>query len=352
VNTSWTVHNCLNRLCAALPRSARLLFFVICTLSCLPIRSQDLHNSQFIHNLTHLTPAATGVFQGEIKASILYKNQWQRVPVAFNTFSGNLEWKALEQKSNLLSLGLTIQKDRAGDGGLSWLQLGTTVAVAHQLNLSHFLSAGFGLYLVQRSLESKQLTFKNQWNGTYFDPDLLSGEPIKPNSGLKPSLAGGLYWHHQNQHNRNQFDAGVGLSHLNKPLVSLGDFSERLNRRISFLLINKIQINNNTDWVLLGKYDQLGKSEETLVGTGFSYILSTGIANETSFQSTISYRFRDAIVPAIQFERNNWLASLSYDLNISRFNRATNRQGGIEIAVVWKKIAVKSAADIKSCPVF
>jgi type IX secretion system PorP/SprF family membrane protein len=328
---------------------AFLLFSVVASAE---MNAQDLHYSQFYLNPMHLSPATTGVFKGDIRATALYRSQWQQVPVAYKTFSAAVEWKALERQNNQFSLGLMLQNDEAGDAGLSWLQLGATLGVARALNANHAISAGFGIALAQRSFDIGGLTFKNQWGGDTFNPKLPSGESFNRSSGLAPTLSAGLLWHFQQTDTRSQIVLGAGLSHLNEPIVSLGDFDERLARRISFLINAKWQINSLYDLVIVGSGQQMVQAEEWLFGAGIRRILTTGLANETTLQVCLSHRFQDAFIPAIQLERNNWTLGLSYDWNTSPFESATNGRGGIEIAVIWRRIPVPALKNVKSCPVF
>lgn len=314
--------------------------------------AQDLHYSQFYLNPMHLTPASTGVFKGDLRVAALYRSQWKNVPVAYETFSGAVEWKALERQNNTVSVGFLLQNDQAGDAGLSWLQLGASVGVARALNENHSISVGLGLNFVQRSFDINALTFKNQWNGDAFDPGLSSGESFNKTSGLAPALTTGLQWHFEQTDSRTQADIGWGMAHINRPLVSLGDFDVMLPRRISFYGNLISQLNARHDLVLCAEWQQMAKARELVFGAGIRRILTTGLANSTVLQLTLSHRFHDAIIPALQVERNNWTLGLSYDWNTSDFDMATRGHGGIEIAVIWRRIPVPAVKTVKSCPIF
>lgn len=313
---------------------------------------QDLHYSQFYLNPLHLTPAATGIFKGNIRATALYRSQWKNVPVAYETFSGAIEWKAMERQHNNFSFGLLLQNDHAGDAGLSWLQVGTTLGVAHALNENHAISLGFGLAFAQRSFNINGLKFKNQWGGDSFNANLPTGESFNRSTSLVPTISTGIQWHYAQSDRRSQIDLGAGLGHLNKPLVSLGDFDETLPRRISFFTNVIWQIESRHDLIFFSEWQQMTRAREWLYGAGIRRILTTGLANETAVQLTLAHRLKDAIIPAIQVERNNWTLGISYDCNISKFETATRGRGGIEIAVVWRQIPVPVLQTVKSCPVF
>jgi hypothetical protein len=96
----------------------------------------------------------------------------------------------------------------------------------------------------------------------------------------------------------------------------------------------------------------MATAREILVGAGYRRILTTGTANHTAVQLALAGRIKDALIPSIQVDRNNWTLGLSYDFNISSFNNATRGRGGMEIALVWNRIPVPMFNNTRTCPVF
>jgi type IX secretion system PorP/SprF family membrane protein len=312
---------------------------------------QDLHFSQFYLQPLHLSPAATGLFQGTLRVAGLHRSQWEKVPVAYETSSGSVEWKAVAHEHNVLSVGLVLQHDRAGDGGLAWAQAGATAGVAHALNKNHSVSLGFGAAFVQRSFNSSKLTFKNQWGGDAFDPSLATGETFNHSSGFVPSLSTGGQWHYQSAKTRSCLDVGVGVSHLNKPVVNFGAATVVLPLRTSVYSTSYWQVKESTDLVCFAVWQRMARAREVVFGAGIRQILTTEVANKSNIQFSCAYRGGDAIIPALQFERNNWKIGLSYDWNISPFETASRGRGGIEIATTWTKVPVPPV-HARACPLF
>ncbi len=331
-------------------RYTAIFTFIIAT--ALSSAAQDLHYSQFYNNPMHLSPSATGIFKGDLRAAALYRSQWKNVPVAFETYSGSIEWKTLQRARNALSIGLQLQNDKAGDAGLSWLQVGANIGVVQALNQNNALSVGFGLALAQRSFDISRLTFKNQWGGDVFDPGLPTGESFIPASGLAPTLSAGLQWHFEQSDTRTKIDIGGGLAHFNKPVVSLGGIGGALPVRISCFANAYWQVQTRLDLVFINEWQQMSSAKELVFGAGIRQILTSGLANETSAQFTLAHRLGDAIITAVQIDRNNWTLGLSYDWNTSAFDNATRGRGGIEIAVIWRRVPVPVLTTVKSCPVF
>ena len=312
--------------------------------------AQDLHFSQFYLNPLQINPAQTGVFKGDLRASGIYRGQWTSVPVSYRTFGGAVDMKTLERGANLLSAGLLIQHDRAGDAGLKWTQVGLSAAVSHALSESQALSAGFGLALVQRAFDISGLTFKNQWNDYVFDPGLPSKENFNNSSGLSPSLSGGLNWHFSPAGSRTAVNAGVGVFHLNRPKVSFDDNpEERLPMRMAVSANFTLPLNEFFDLVVFGLSQRMGKAQEIVGGAGARFWL---VSNETALQLTVANRAGDALIPALQYEKGNWTVGVSYDINISDFDVATGRRGGFEVAAVYRTLPAPPVKTFKSCPVF
>ncbi len=311
--------------------------------------AQDLHYSQFYLNPLHLNPALTGIFRGDFRAAGQYRSQWASVPVPYNTLSATADWKTLKRDLNLLSVGVQMQHDRAGDATLTWTQVGATASVAHALGQNQAISAGAGVAFVQRAFDISKLKFRNQWSGDLFDAALPTGENFDKNSGLAPTLSAGLNWHYESSESRSRLDAGVGAFHLNRPKINFrDDTDQRLSTRLTVMLNGALQTGEFTDFVAFGAAQQMSKAREIVAGGGVRRVLSQDVA----VQFTLATRIGDALIPAFQVEWLNWTAGLSYDWNISDFDVATSNRGGFEIAVVYRPLPVPPLKAFKSCPIF
>lgn len=318
-----------------------------------PTAAQDLHFSQFYLNPLHLTPAATGVFQGKWRVSGLYRSQWRTVPVAYQTYSTSADWKAIQRGKSLVSFGILLQKDKAGDANLSWAQGGLNLSAAHAIGKESAVSVGFGMTAAQRTVDISHLKFKNQWASDSFDPSLPSKEPFGQSSGLSATLSAGFLWLYQASESRNRATVGIGGFHLNRPVVSLGGIDKaKIPIRATFFAEGSYQIREQADVVAFAAAQSMKGAKEIVIGGGLRRILTTGLANESSVRATLAARLGDALIPAVQLERNNWLIGISYDWNTSKFSEATDGRGGIEIAVVWRVVPVPVTKVVKCCPVF
>lgn len=316
------------------------------------LSAQDLHFSQFYLNPLASNPAQTGAFEGDLRVSGLYRSQWTSVPVSYRTINAAADMKVRDLGSNLLSAGLLIQHDRAGDAGLSWTQIGVSGAVSRSLNEQNALTVGLGLAVVQRSFDISALSFKNQWAAYpgLYDPSLPSKENFNRSSGLSPTLSGGVNWSFGLSGSRTRVSAGAGVMHLNRPKISFSDSPrEHLPMRLAVQLNSAFQLNEFFDLVVFGLMQRMGTAGETIGGGGIRFWLLPG---ETALQVSVANRLGDAVIPALQYEFGNWTVGLSYDLNISDFEQATNKRGGFEVAVVYRTLPAPAVKTFKSCPIF
>ncbi len=225
--------------------------------------------------------------------------------------------------------------------------------MARALNENQALAVGASLAFVQRAFDLGKLTFKNQWTGDVYDPAAASGEALGASSGFVPTLSAGLLWHYGPADTRTHLDAGLGMTHINRPVISFRDDAEaKLPMRFNLLLNGAWQLSDALDLVGFGSAQQLGSSREIVAGAGLRRALITGPVNPTAVQFSLAMRLADAIIPAIQLERNGWTVGLSYDFNISGFKTVTQRRGGVEIAVVYRQLSVPPVKIFKSCPIF
>ncbi len=311
--------------------------------------AQDLHFSQFYQHPLHYNPAQTGGFQGVWRAGGIYRGQWMSVPVNYRSFAGTFDYKLVRREKSLLAVGMLLQHDQAGDGGLSWSQLGWSAAASHALGEFQVVSVGFGLSLAQRVFDLSGLKFKNQWTGDVFDPARPTGELLNRASGIVPTLSAGLNWQYVSDENRNSAGFGIGASHLNRPKINFADDAvQRLPIRMAATVQGTLQMNDQSDLVGFGLAQIMSKNREITAGGGFRRWLNA----TTAVQFSLAMRWSDAVIPAVQLERNSWTFGLSYDWNISRFDQATKGRGGVELSAVYRALPAPPVKNLKTCPIF
>jgi len=92
--------------------------------------------------------------------------------------------------------------------------------------------------------------------------------------------------------------------------------------------------------------------EELVIGSAGRYHLSQAKGKNMAMQLGTFFRPGDAIITAFELHYSQWKVGLSYDINISKFDVATNGKGGIELGVMYTITNVKPIDVFESCPVF
>lgn len=98
-------------------KCAGLALFLL--LSAATVLAQDVHYVQFDATPLAVNPAFAGMFDGSIRASSIYRNQWANVPIPYVTYGTSLDMPVfIGKKGNYLAAGAQFFQDLAGDGNL------------------------------------------------------------------------------------------------------------------------------------------------------------------------------------------------------------------------------------------
>jgi type IX secretion system PorP/SprF family membrane protein len=99
-------------------------------------------------------------------------------------------------------------------------------------------------------------------------------------------------------------------------------------------------------------YMSQAKSTETNVGAALSYLLQGNFNPRISFGAY--YRIGDAIIPVVAMDYKNMRVGLSYDVNTSPLNTASNYRGGLELSFNYTGCitSIIEVEPIQWCPRF
>ena len=143
-----------------------ILFLLPCSIA-FNLYAQDAHLSQFYESNIIRNPALTGIYSGDYKFNIQYRNQWSSVSIPFQTMLLSAETKKSISKDggDFVSFGLLSSIDKAGTISLNNTQLYATINYNKLLEETHFtyLSIGFAGGFIQRSFNSSKVILDNQY---------------------------------------------------------------------------------------------------------------------------------------------------------------------------------------------
>ena len=184
----------------------KLLFCLIISLCGLRATGQDAHFTQQYANRLYLNPAFSGLGR-DWSVAVAHRNQWPSLNGSFITNQVSADYRFEGTKS---AIGMVLQQDRAGIGGLQKLQ--AALAYAYHTRLTDNLAFAAGLQTTIASLRVNydNLVFGDQLSD-YGQTALTSAEASQydPTNYVSFAVGSILY--------NNNFWAGLNVSHLNQP---------------------------------------------------------------------------------------------------------------------------------------
>ena len=224
---------------------------------------------------------------------------------------------------------------------------------AYHVNLSEKSRLGGGITAayVQRSVNTGNYQWANQYNGMEYDAGISPDESITTPSRSYLDLAGGVHWGYRKSerymtgNDQLAMNAGVSMFHMTNPRYSFCGSGERLNSKVVMYFNAVIGISNTKNSVLPGYAMFLqGKSNEILMGALYRYQFQedskyTGNIKASAISFGGYYRNRDAFIAKVMYEFSQYSIGVSYDINVSGLKKASNGLGGVEISLRFTNAA-------------
>ena len=333
----------------------RILYLYIFLMSLAKLSAQDLHYTQYDFAPLYLNPAQSGLFNGDYRVVANMRDQWFSVPVPYFTMSTSFDARLLPARmgNNVLSAGGLFHYDRAGDSRLSLSNILLNISYHQQIAKGLFLGAGLQTGFGQRRFRRDQMTFDDQFNGDVFDPNIVSADFSNLNRPVLSymEIGVGLNLRYQKS-SRTWLNSGLAFVHLNSPKQSFLGQDIRLKIRTTVSANASVQIHSKWDLVPTVLFQNQGTYREFMFGMLSRYHINQNPGRETALFFGIHNRFADAVAPVIGVNYQTWQFGFSYDINVSKFNAATDSNGGFELSLIyiWRK--VPGLPTVKTCPVF
>ena len=330
------------------------IFMVL--LFCLPqndLAAQDLHYSQFYNSPINVSPALTGIFNGDERFTASLRDQWRSVPVPWFTISGSYDRKFYPRKSKkgFFGGGLLFNYDKQGDSNLALVNINVSGSYTRLLNEKNLITLGGMIGFANRGFDPEGLTWDKQWENNAFNPGAPSGEPTVFESFNFLETSAGLNYRWQ-ESERTHLDIGLGVFHLNTPGSQFGGFvDESLPMRYSIYGILSLKLTEDMDLQVDALHQRQRTYRELLFGGYLNFYLNQQRGKETQFRVGMGYRTSNAIFPKVGLEYNNWFVAFSYDIDFQEFaDRVSGNGPEIHLRYIIKH--VKPQGKFKICPVF
>lgn len=328
------------------------------------VKAQDIHFSQFYASPLTLNPAMTGMIPGCYRATVNFRNQWSSIPAPFTTVSAAYDMPVLRGivGNSWAGAGVLIFNDQAGYGNLNNMSiigsLGLHISV--DPDNKYVLSLGGQGGWVHKNVNFAKLVFEEQLLANPESPDQVPNWEAVDNNVMNyfDARAGGMI--SISPIKKFSMYAGGALFHMNKPKETfLGDNTNYLDPRLVVHAGFKIKPNKTWSIHPHGIYMSQTGTREIVAGVqaGYHFGDTGGYRGDptTALYFGANYRVQDAINLILGVEYSSFKFGLSYDINVSDLNVASNYQGGIEPSLSYEGTcyqASKRNYPPVSCPRF
>ncbi|MCF0206882.1 MAG: PorP/SprF family type IX secretion system membrane protein [Bacteroidales bacterium] len=317
--------------------------------------AQDIHFSQFYSTPLQTSPANAGNFEGQWRAILNNKNQWNSFTKAYRTFAGSVEYshKSLFTGDDQSGLGLYINRDVAGDGKFGTTQLMLQSAYYYPF-LEGKIMAGLGLSLgfAHHGIKIENLNFGSQYVNGEFNEDVQSGEYWQRNNIFYFDCAVGAnviarfseQW---------SLQAGFSAAHLNMPKKTfLGSDDSRLPPK--WIVHATADVNIKDEFWLEPMFFCMVQQKYLEFDVGALARMEISPVNLQSVYFGIFARTSDAGILCAGVKYHDVRFLVNYDINLSKLTRLSRGNGGIEFSLVYvfTKPKALEAPYYRKCPEF
>jgi type IX secretion system PorP/SprF family membrane protein len=311
-------------------------------------QAQDPGFSQFFASPLTLNPALTGKFDGVVRVAGNYRNQWPAINNAFITSTVSVDAPIFVNKlpeNDTWGIGFMAMTDKTASGILNdnYFAISTAYHLSLDENGYHSIGVGFQGSYANQSLDGTRLTFEDglQLDGTWLrsPTEAINSEYISVH--YFDAGVGALYNATTNGNNNYYF--GVSAYHLNHPKVSfLGEDTINVPTRLTFHGGGFFPIAGSASTIYVsGLVNNQAGAREYVVGGAWQIAASTDEANPVNFYAGLWGRFTnnttDAVIPYVGLDYSDFSLGITYDVNVSSLQTASQSRGGIEVSLIYIK---------------
>jgi type IX secretion system PorP/SprF family membrane protein len=311
----------------------RLLFLLCITCGSSAVCAQDFHLTHYDAAKIYLNPAMTGMFDGYYRIHANYRNQWNAV--SRNPFQTAA--LSFDMPVKRYGWGAQVMNSRAGIGNFNELSL--TLSAAYDLQCDkrniHHVAFGMSVTGVQKSVDMGRLTWNNQYAPMQnnFDPTLPSGEnSAQMESDYNMMINAGLLYYYAKEGSRINPFVGFSASNLNQPDESF--FGNTSKLPIHYILHTGARIGITERLVLNPRLLYMMQTNARELTYGL--LANIYLPNQDAYLiAGPTIRNKDAAIFEVGLKLGQFTYRLSYDVNISTLQPATNNRGGVEFSLIY-----------------
>lgn len=278
-----------------------ILIIVLLAINLIVKAQQDPQFSQNMYNHMTVNPAFAGQ-QNRWVISGIYRNQWQSMPDAPETYALNVDGP-LRIKGIDGGIGLNMLSDKLGLQTVLHLMLDYSYKQTLRLGV---LSVGLKIGIVNEKIGSDYFNPNDENHTDIKDDPAINQEDIskiKFDMGLGTFLTGNKYY------------AGLALSHLTKPRFTVGQTGE-------FFLAPHMYLTGGYTFNLTPTWDIQPSAYIMTDFVSAQYNVNANAVYKKTYWGGISYRYEEALIFMGGLElKNGIMVGYSYDWSISEVGR-------------------------------
>lgn len=295
---------------------------------------QDIHFSQFFEAPLLRNPSLAGLFEGDVRAQAVYRDQWNSITNAYRTGSVNAEYKMPVKGNDYMTVGMQMLYDKAGTVG--WTSAHLLPAMNYHKSLSddynRYLSLGFMAGPVQRRIDRSKMTTNESYEGRG------DGETFPRAQYTYIDASVGMSFNAQlNENPADNFFIGAAYHHFTRPKTSFYQ-SQQVELAPSWVASAGVRFGvTPVSYITLqGDYMLQNGSQSMIAGALYGIKIGPEDDNPIyTIHGGAFLRWNDAFIPVIKLDYHPFSVSFSYDANISKLRTSTFGRGGFELGVSY-----------------
>lgn len=319
---------------------------------------QDPNFSQYNNIPIFLNPSLSGSFEGSYRAIVAHRNQGNNqfnepFVSLYSSFDLRLpiryDGKVLNDAAGV---GVMFMQDK--NSSIGWNTQNIYVSGAYHKSLdptnNQFISAGFQMGIIQKSVGYSNVTFEDQFNGTdgYNDP---TNELLPSNNFAFSDLNAGIQYSFMTINQLGGF-LGASIAHFDKPnqsfyqnnLLFVNSITNRplpikytVHSGFQIPLTEKLQIHPRVLAQKQGSHltGMAGMNIRTILNDVSNTSLHFGASARPTFVLGNEPKI-ESLIFLLGLELNELLIGISYDAGITTlFNGISGRRNAIELTVTY-----------------
>ena len=301
--------------------------------------AQDPHYTQFYAAPFTVNPAYVGVFEGQYRAMMNYRQQWDNLAAPYITSTLGMDLKLGKSAvagQNPFNIGMQLMNDRSMNGVFKSNYFSLLASYHVQLDNDGYQSLGAGLSTSfgDRRVDYTNVTFDQQFTSGGFDVSLPSGENALQNMKPFVTVGAGLLYRYDNMEKGEFFELGASGYHFNKPKQTfLADPNEYLPVRISFQGSYQRYLSDDILLNVKALYQNQARAQYLLGGVSVGKLISD---KQNIVGLGVWYRSSDAVSPYVYGEYKNIRLGLTYDVTVSDLKNISRPSRSFEFALQWR----------------